>query len=136
MSEIENIWKIKIGQTAELTTVVDTTNTANAVKSGLLDVFATPMMIALMENAADDCISQNLQADESTVGVIVNIKHFRASGLGKEIKAQAEVVEVNKNKVKFKVVAYDNDGEIGKGEHQRAIINIPKFLKRLEDKIN
>ena len=131
MSEEENSWKIKLDQSAESSTVVDSTNTAGAIKSGRLDIFATPMMIALMENAAADCVSLNLRTYETTVGVSVNVKHFRASSLGKKIRAQAAVLSVSGNKIKFRVVAWDDDGEIGNGEHVRAIVNIPEFLQNL-----
>ena len=131
MSEEENLWNIKIEQSAESQTIVDSTNTARAVKSGSLDVFATPMMIALMENAATNCVLPNLHSYQSTVGISINIKHFRASSLGKKIRAQAKVFSISKNKIKFRVVASDDDGEIGAGEHVRAIINISEFLQSL-----
>ncbi|MDR0297998.1 MAG: thioesterase family protein [Streptococcaceae bacterium] len=125
--------KIKVGESAFLTTTVTRDNVASAVKSGLLDVFATPCMIALMENAADACIAEHLEAGESSVGTRIEVTHQRASQIGSQITAVATVLSVTGNKIEFSLVARDAlKREIGRGTHARAVIDVARFMARFQ----
>lgn len=97
-----------------------------------MDVFATPSMIALMENAACEAIKASLQPGESSVGTKVNISHLKASALEDTITATATLAEIDGRRLVFEVVANDSKGIIGEGTHERFIINVEKFLSKLK----
>jgi len=126
--------KIVQGKSHSTTVNVDNTNTATAVHSGGLEVFSTPSMIALMECAAYECIEADLEPGQTTVGTIVNIQHLAASPIGATITATATVTSVEKRLVHFNVTASDGHGEIGNGTHTRAIIDVERFMAKLEAK--
>jgi len=126
--------KIIPGKCHSKTITVNISNTATAVHSGGLEVFATPSMIALMESAAYECIEADLASGQTTVGTMVNIEHVAASPIGAEITATATVTSVEGRKVHFTVTARDGGGEIGSGTHTRAIIDTERFMSKLADK--
>jgi predicted thioesterase len=105
-------------------------NTADKLGSGDCPVFATPAMVALMEAAASRSVAPYLNGGETTVGVSLNIRHSAATAMGRTVRAECELLEVDGRKLVFKVAAYDEAGEIGEGEHARAIVNREKFLAR------
>ncbi|MBR5323517.1 MAG: thioesterase family protein [Muribaculaceae bacterium] len=111
--------------------IVRECDTAQAVGSGNLPVFATPMMVALMENAAMKASEQLLQAGESTVGSEINIKHLRPTAMGEEVSATATLTAQEGRKLTFSVVATDRNGTIGEGTHVRYVINIEKFMSKI-----
>lgn len=104
---------------------------ACAVGSGDLPVLATPMMVALMENAAMLCVQGELAEGESTVGSHVAVSHVKPTAAGKTVNATATLVGREGRKLTFRVEAADEDGLIGEGEHVRYIINKEKFMGRL-----
>lgn len=109
-------------------------DTAVAFGSGDILVFATPMMIALMENAAlKDALSQ-LPDGYSTVGTFVNVKHMAATPMGMMVRTEAELIEVQGKKLTYKVTAYDEKDKIGEGTHGRYIIHGASFLKKIQEK--
>ena len=126
--------KITLGKTATVTTEVDETNTARAVGSGSLDVFATPMMIALMERAACECLSDCLDEEQTSVGSLINVEHAAASPVDAEITATAKIEFVFGRRIEFAVTANDKSGEIGKGKHTRIIVDTEKFMKRVGER--
>src|SRR5262252_7215145 len=97
-------------------------------------VLATPMMIYLMEVTAGDLIQPYLPEGWITVGAVVNVRHFAATPEGSTVTARAEVIEVGKNTVTFKVEAHDGVEKIGEGTHVRAPVEVARFLKRVEAK--
>lgn len=105
-------------------------NTAEKLGSGDCPVFATPAMVALMETAASRSVAPYLNEGETTVGISLNIRHSAATALGRTVCAESELTQVDGRKLVFKVAAYDEAGEIGEGEHTRAIVNREKFLAR------
>lgn len=123
---------MKIGDKGTVTVKVTKENCASAIGSGALDVFATPSMIALMENAACEAIKASLQPGESSVGTKVNISHLKASALEDTIIATATLTEIDGRRLVFEVVANDSKGIIGEGTHERFIINVEKFLSKLK----
>lgn len=120
------------GLTHTSTLTVEEKHLACNVGSGDLRVLATPMMMALMENAAMLAVSKELEAGQSTVGGFISSSHLKPTGLGHTVSATAELVEVNGRKLKFKVTASDENGIIGEGEHLRFIIDAEKFMNKVQ----
>jgi len=122
------------GKAATVNATVNADNTAKAVGSGSLEVFATPMMVALMERAACECLAGCLGEGETSVGSLINVEHLAASPVGMEITASAAIDSVSGRKVEFTVTASDKSGEIGKGKHIRFIVDAGRFMKKAEGK--
>lgn len=127
---------IEIGIKGRNETVVCPENTAAAVGSGLVPVFATPYMIALMEGAAAKAVLPYIGEDEGTVGTHLNVSHSAATPIGMKVWAEATVTAVEGKKITFDVVAYDEAGEIGRGTHERFVIKPEKFLAKVQAKLN
>lgn len=123
--------KIKIGQSFELTQSVAYKDTAASYGSGLVEVFATPAMIALMENTCLQCVQSQLEEGYTTVGTSVNIKHIKATLKGQNVRCIATLMEIDRSKLTFEVEAHDEHGKIGMGSHQRFVINNEEFMKSL-----
>ena len=102
-----------------------------AMGSGDLDVFATPAMVALMENAAMTAVASELPEGSTTVGAEMNVTHIKPSGLGAEITATAVLTEVEGRKLTFNVGARDAEGMIGEGIHIRYVVDRAKFMAKL-----
>ena len=126
---------ITIGLKGRSETVVTEHNTADAVGSGLVPVFATPYLIALMENAASTSLLPYLAADEGTVGTHLDVAHTSATPIGMKVWADAVVTAVDGKKITFEVSAFDEAGEIGRGTHERFIIRPEKFLAKAQGKL-
>src|SRR5437764_11694485 len=121
---------LKPGLTGEATTTVVHENTAAHVGAGGVEVFATPMMIALMENAAWRAVADQLEPGYVTVGTVVNIRHLAATPLGQQVRATAKLIEIDGRRLVFQVEAYDEQRQIGEGRHERFIVNLERFLKQ------
>ena len=115
----------------EKSLVVTEELTASKVGSGLLPVYATPSMIALMENTCAESVQPYLAEGEGSVGVAIDIKHVSATPVGKTVRCESLLKEVNGKKLVFEVNAYDDKGLIGTGIHKRAVINNEAFMARL-----
>ena len=122
--------ELELGLKGEATTTVIHENTAAYVGAGGVEVFATPMMIALMENAAWRAVANQLEEGYVTVGTLVNVRHLAATPLGQNVRATAELVEIDRRRLVFKVEAYDEQQKIGDGFHERFIVNLERFLKK------
>lgn len=122
---------MQIGKKYTSTMIVEEKHLACYVGSGDLPVFATPMMMALMENAAMLCVADELENGSSTVGGQISSSHLKPTGLGKTVTATAELVSAEGRKLKFKVSASDEGGLIGEGEHLRFIIDKEKFMSKV-----
>jgi predicted thioesterase len=109
--------------------------TAKAMSSGALDVFATPAMIALMENTAFESVAAELEPGSGTVGTALNVKHVSATPVGMKVTCETELVKVDGRALTFSVKAYDEAGLIGEGEHERFIIFEEKFQAKADAKI-
>jgi len=126
--------EIIMGLTGKAEILVDINNTAKAMGSGDLEVFATPAMIALMEKAATLAVSECIPEGSSTVGTMINVKHIAATPVGMKISAQATLTEVDGKRLFFIVEAFDGKDKIGEGQHERFIINVDKFMVRANGK--
>lgn len=123
--------ELKPGLTGTAETVVRETNTALAMGSGSLHVFATPGMIALMEQAACNAVAACLDEESTSVGTLVNITHNAATGMGQKVTATATLTAVEGRKLVFEITAADEDKQISKGTHERFIVNKEKFMAKL-----
>ena len=115
----------------EKSIVVTDEVTASKVGSGLLPVYATPSMIALMEGTCAESVQPYLAEGEGTVGVAIDIKHNAATPVGMTVRCESLLKEVNGKKLVFEVNVYDEKGLVGTGIHKRAIINNEAFMARL-----
>ena len=123
---------IEIGLKHESQVVVSQSNTAKTLGSGDMEVFATPAMVALMENAAMMAVAKNLDEGASSVGVEISTSHIKASALGATITASAELVAIDGRKLSFKVKAWDEAGTIGEGNHTRFVVDRERFLSKIK----
>ena len=127
--------EITVGMKGEVSSLVEREDTALEVGSGSLLVYATPCMVALMEGAACEAISQALPEDKTSVGTELNIKHLSATPVGLSVRAEAEVTAVEGNMLTFQITAYDEAGKIGEGTHKRAVISTQRFLDKTYNKL-
>ena len=107
---------------------------ASNVGSGLVKVYATAMMIALIEKAAVLSVEPYLESGQGTVGTLVNVSHCSATPLGMKVHAETTLVEIDRRRLVFKVTAYDECGLIGEGMHERFIIDMKKFQEKTDSK--
>jgi predicted thioesterase len=127
-------FNLKIGKTQRIEKTVTDVDTALKYGSGLLEVFATPAMIALMENTALNCVIDQLPNGYNTVGTTVNIKHIKATAIGQKVYCEAKLVQVDNKKLLFEISAFDEDGRIGFGTHERYIVHSDSFMEKLNKK--
>ena len=123
--------ELKIGLENELEILVTPKDTAKAYGSGMIEVFATPAMIALMEKTALLLASPFLKKGRNTVGTEICVKHIKATHLGQRVQSYAKLIEIDGKKLIFQVEAYDEKGLIGTGTHNRYIIDEEEFMNSL-----
>jgi fluoroacetyl-CoA thioesterase len=108
---------------------------ANQFKDAMLPpVFATPMMVKLMEDAALEAVRAYLEPGESAVGTSVEVRHLAATPVGHQITAEAEVTKVDGRRISFAVHARDEVEEIGSGTHERMVVDLRRIAERLARK--
>lgn len=105
--------------------------TAIQMGSGDLPVFATPAMLALMENAAMMAVANNLPEGCTTVGGHIESSHLRPSKIGEKVSAVAEVTKIDGKKIVFRVAAYSGETLLGEGTHLRFVVDKEKFISKL-----
>lgn len=127
---MENVFKS--GAAAESSVVVGADNTALAMGSGDMEVFATPAMVALAENAAMKAVAPFLAEGDSTVGSYVLMTHTKPTAPGDTVTARATLTGVEGRKLTFRVEAFDTMGPIGEGSHVRYIVGRERFLDKLK----
>lgn len=127
--------EITIGMKGTAASEVSREDTAYEVGSGNLLVYATPCMVALMEGAACEAIAHALPDEKTSVGTMLAIEHISATPIGLEVRAEAEVIAVEKNLITFQVCAFDEAGKIGEGTHKRAIVSTQRFLDKAYAKL-
>lgn len=125
---------VEIGIIGRQETTVTSANVATNVGSGKVKVFATPMMISLVEKAACLSIEPFLEEGQSSVGTHIDISHCAATPMGMQVWAETEVIGIDRRRITFSVKAYDERGLIGEGTHERFVIDIEKFLSKAESK--
>lgn len=127
---------LETGIKGHQTETVTEEKTAAAVGSGSLRVYATPAMIALMEKTALTSVAGELEEGMTTVGTKLDVAHTSASPEGSTITCESVLTEIDRRRLVFTVTAYDDAGEIGKGTHERFIVDCEKFSEKTYAKLN
>jgi fluoroacetyl-CoA thioesterase len=123
---------IPVGADGSFTLVVTVEHLANRFKDATLPpVLATPVMIMAMENAALNAIKPFLGAGESAVGTRVDVNHLAATPAGRHVVARAQVTKVDGRRIEFKIEATDGVASIGTGTHERMVVDMVRFIERL-----
>ncbi len=126
---------IKPGVVGEKSMTVTEAQSARHLGSGTVRVFATPAMIALMEQAAVEAIDRLLPEGKASVGTALNVRHLAATPVGQQVRARAEVTAVEGRQVTFNVQAWDESELIGEGTHTRFVIDLDRYWQRVNAKI-
>jgi len=126
---------IPVGAKGTYTLRVTPAHLANQFKDAALPpVFATPMMVTAMENAALNAVRDYLDPRESAVGTVINVRHLAATPAGHLVTATAEVTKVDGRRIEFNVSAHDDVEEIGHGTHERMVVDLARLERRLAAK--
>jgi fluoroacetyl-CoA thioesterase len=127
--------EIPLGAKGSFTLVVTPEHLANRFKDSMLPpVLATPIMILVMENAALNAIRNYLEPGETALGTAVDIRHIAATPVGQHVTAEAEVTQVADRRILFAVTARDEVEEIGRGSHERMVVDLRRLTRRLDAK--
>jgi len=125
---------LKAGVRGEKSVTVTAKNTAAALGSGCLPVFATPAMIALMELCAAESVGDFLADGQSTVGTRIDVKHLSATPVGLTVRCETELVEIDRRRLVFACKAFDEAGLVGEGTQERFIVDNEKFMDKAGQK--
>lgn len=128
-------FKLEKGLSSRTEMVVTEKDTARNVGSGSVRVFATPIMIGLMENAAVETVDAYLPKGYATVGTRIDVRHMAATPIGMKVYATVQLTGVYNRRMEFKVEAYDEKEKIGEGVHERYIVSIEQFMEKAEAKL-
>lgn len=121
-----------LGVKGKFKKTVDESMTAKVAGSGTLDVFATPCMIALVEETCWRSIDDFIDSDSTTVGTKVEVKHLAATAVGVDVECESEVIEHENNRILFQIEVRDEFNLIARGIHERYIVNRKKFLSKIK----
>ena len=129
-------FKVNLGATKERKVKINSNQTTSFLWEGE-NVFSTPAMISEMEETCRLLLKEQFISDAEwdSVGTVVNIKHLAATPIGTEVLLKSKVISVNGRRVMFDVEAFDKIEKIGQGQHERFIINVPKFKNKFNEKI-
>lgn len=117
------------------TVTVNEKNTALAMGSGVLEVFATPAMIALMEETCWRSIADALDEENTSVGTLLEIRHIAPTPVGMHVTCESTLTEIDGRRLVFQVTAYDEKGTVGEGKHERFVVQKEKFQNKANDKL-
>ena len=117
------------------TIIVTADKTAEAMGSGTLPVFATPAMVALMENTAAESVETLLPEGSTSVGTLINVKHLAADPVGIEVTCESELVEVDGRKLAFEIKVFDREAVVGEAYHERFVIDKVRFMDKVQKKL-
>ena len=118
----------------ELTKTVSESESASNCGSGLLPVFATPALVAFMEQTAHASIGQLLPEGLTTVGAEINVRHLKATPLGMQVRCHSKLVESDGRRLVFQIEAFDEVAKIGDAVHLRYIVDSKRFMDKLSQK--
>ncbi|MGC9181741.1 thioesterase family protein [Thermogladius sp.] len=124
--------QVKVGEECLEEFVVEEKHTASHIGSGTVSVLSTPSMIAFMERTSLDCVQKHLPPQYTTVGTMVNVRHLKPAPLGGKVVVKARVVEFDGKRILFEVEALYNNETIGKGLHERYVVDKEKFLGKVK----
>ncbi|MEK6221834.1 MAG: thioesterase family protein [Chloroflexota bacterium] len=124
---------LQVGNTSQATFKVEEQHTAPHVGSGSVRVLATPWMISFMEITARKMLDEQLPEGYASVGTMVHVHHRAPSKLGSTVRAQVEIQSIERSKVLFIVAVLESDNVIGEGTHERFVIEVARFMRRVEE---
>lgn len=127
---------MEIGIIGSQTITVTEEQTAKQLGSGELAVFATPCMIALMENTAYKSVQGALENGQGTVGTLLNVKHLSATPIGMDVRCETKLIEIDRKRLVFEIKAWDAHGLIGEGIHERFIVDNKRFTEKTYAKLS
>lgn len=122
---------MEIGIKGHAEDTVSEKNVASRIGSGVVDVYATPCLIGLMEEAAQTSVAPFLGEGMTTVGTKLNVSHDAATPVGMKVWAESELIEEDGRRLVFSVKAYDECGLIGQGEHERFVVKLDRFMEKV-----
>jgi fluoroacetyl-CoA thioesterase len=125
--------KLEVGLTFKKDYLIKQEHAARHVGSGDIEVLSTPSMIGFIENAAMECVKPELAQGQITVGSAINIKHLGPVPIGEKLTVTAQLINIDKERLTFKVRAEWRNEVIGEGLHERFIVNREKFLQKLQE---
>lgn len=125
---------VQPGMVNELEFEVEEQHTARQIGSGAMRVLATPSMILFMERTSHRLLMQHLPAGYSSVGIHVDVHHLAPTPMGRKVHVKSEIIQVDGLRVTFRVQAWDDQEKVGEGNHQRAVVDERRFLRRVEAK--
>ena len=125
---------LRIGLSGEVSLTVTESDTADKWGSGLVPVFGTPSLVALMEAAAVKALTGHLEENQTTVGGRIDVRHLAATPVGMQVRARAELTALEGRKLTFQIEAWDESEKIGEALHERFIIDKEKFIARAQAK--
>jgi predicted thioesterase len=125
---------LKVGMKGQAELLVTDMLTAPRVGSGRVPVFATPMLINLFEAAALDAVERHLPPGYQSLGTHLDMQHIAATPVGMRVYAEAELVAIDGRNLKFRVSARDEREPIGDGAHDRVVVNVERFDRRIQEK--
>ncbi len=109
---------------------------ARCTARGDYKVFSTPSMTQLVESTANQLAAPHLKPGQGQVGIVVTVRHLGPTPMGKKVRAEAELVAIDRRKLTFKVKVYDDVEQVGESEHERFVIDVDKYIERLRKKIS
>lgn len=122
------------GLTGDASVTVDQSNTAASLGSGLVPVFGTPALVALLELAAVHAVADALPAGSTSVGIHLDVRHLAATPIGMTVRAQATLTGVEGRRLIFAVEAFDEVEKVGDGSHTRVVVDAERFVQKAETK--
>jgi fluoroacetyl-CoA thioesterase len=125
-----------VGLSRERQQVVTRERTAVHVGSGSLGVYATPAMLALVEVTAREFLDELLDDTQTTVGTAVTLKHLAPTPEGETVNVRVEIASIEGNIVQLNAELWDRVEKVGEASHTRAVIDVDRFLKRVNAKID
>jgi len=126
--------ELELGMSGEVSRVVTDRDTAARQGSGTVEAYSTPSMVALIESASVAAIQAHLREGQTSVGIEITVKHLAPTPVGMRVRARASVLEIDGDRVKFQVEAWDDKEKIGEGLHVRAVLDAARFDQRLRQK--
>lgn len=126
---------LTVGMKHSATFSVTQEMTANAMKSGLVNVLATPILVALTENTCLECVAPCLESGQTTVGTSINVTHCAATPVGMDVRFECTLAEIDRRRLVFAVAAFDECEKISEGTHERFIVSLDKFMEKTNAKM-
>jgi len=125
---------LHVGEAREASQEVTPERTASHIGSGALRVYATPAMVLFVERTCRDLVEPHLEAGKTTVGIELRVRHLAPTPLGSTVRLRAEVVAVEGESIDFLAKLWDEQDQVGEVEHRRRVVDLDRFLRRVEAK--